>query len=256
MTAYRIAVSGVIGLVMGSFLTVVTHRVPAGLSIVRPGSQCPSCATPLRGLDNIPVVSFVLRRRRCRHCKSVIAWRYLLLEIGTGATFALVGWRISSPAVLPAFLVLTVGLVAATVIDLEHRRIPTPVVYATAAAGAPLLVVASAVTHRWSALATAGGAGAVAFLLFFAIFMVAPRSIGFGDVRFAPLCCAFLGWLGVRIAAVGLTTGMVLAGLTGVGLLLSGAAGRKSAIPLGPFLAAGTFVALLFGADIAAVWLR
>lgn len=256
MNPAGIVLCGVVGLVLGSFLTVVTTRVPAGLSIVTPGSRCPTCAKPLRGLDNLPVVSFLLRHGHCRWCRARIPWRYPLLEAGTGAACALVAARSPWPAAVPAFVVLTVGLIAAATIDAEHRRIPTAVVYTTACIGVPLLVGASLWNHRLGALETALVTAAVVFAVFLTIFLVAPKGIGFGDVRLAPLCAGFLGWLGWRIAAAGLVSGVLLAGIYGVALILSGRAGRKTAIPLGPFVAAGTYLGLVAGAPIVAVWLR
>jgi leader peptidase (prepilin peptidase)/N-methyltransferase len=251
-----IVLCGVLGLVMGSFLTVVTSRLPAGLSIVTPGSHCPACDRPLRGLDNLPVVSFVLRRGRCGHCGAQIPLRYLVLELGTGSAFALAAARLGHPAVVPAFLVLVAGLIAASVIDAAHRRIPAAVVYATAALGVPLLVAGSLWDGRAGSLASALVAAAVAFAAFFALFIAVPQGIGFGDVRMAPLCAGFLGWFGWRIAAAGLLSGIVLAGLYGAGLVVTGRAGRKTAIPLGPFLAAGTYLGIVAGGAIASVWLH
>jgi leader peptidase (prepilin peptidase)/N-methyltransferase len=256
MSTLGIALCGVVGLAMGSFLTVVTSRVPAGLSIVKPGSRCPSCATPLRGVDNVPVVSYLLRRGHCKTCDVRIPARYLALEVGTGLAFAILALRLSPLVVLLPYLVLTVGLVAAAVIDLSCHRIPAAVVYSTAAVGAPLLVIASAWEHRFGALLTALAAAGIAFALFFVIVLLVPHGMGFGDVRFVPLCAGFLGWLSWRIAFAGVVGGIVLAGIFGVALLLGHGANRKSKIPLGPFLAAGSFIALLAGNGIAAIWLR
>jgi leader peptidase (prepilin peptidase)/N-methyltransferase len=186
----------------------------------------------------------------------VIPRRYLALEVGTGAAFAFLAARVHPLVVLLPYLVLTVGLIAATVIDLGYRRIPTAVVYSTAALGTPLLVVASAWTHDFGALLTGLAAAGVAFGVFFAIVLAVPKGMGFGDVRFVTLCAGFLGWLGWRIAFAGVVSGIVLAGVVGAALLAGHRASRKSKIPLGPFLAAGAFIALLAGNGIAAVWLR
>jgi leader peptidase (prepilin peptidase)/N-methyltransferase len=256
MNAAGVVVCAVVGLVTGSFLTVVTSRVPAGRSIVAPGSRCPACAVPLRGLDNVPVVSFLLRRGRCATCSVRIPARYLALELGTGVAFATVAARAPQAADAPALLVLTAGLIAAAAIDIAHRRIPASIVYATAAVGVPLAVGASLYTHRVGALWVGLLAAAVAFAAFFAIFLAAPKGMGFGDVRLAPLCAGFLGWIGWRVAAAGLLSGILLAGLFGIGLMVGGRAGRKTAIPLGPFLAGGTYLGLVAGAAIASIWLR
>lgn len=256
MTIFRILACSVIGLVLGSFLTVVTHRVPAGESIVRPGSRCPRCQHPLTGLDNVPLLSYLLRGGRCRYCKVSIPPRYLSIELLTGAACGLLGWRIDRPAELPAYLVLTVGMIAASIVDLDHRRIPRSIVYATAAVGVPLLVGAAFLQHDPGWLVAGAACAGAAFAFFLAIFLITPSGIGFGDVRFAPLCAGFAGFLGWRVAAAGLVAGILLAGVSGVALLVTRRAGRKTAIPLGPFLAAGSYLAIIGGASLSSFWFR
>lgn len=248
------AVTGVFGLLIGSFVGVVVDRVPRKESIVSPPSHCVSCEAPIRPYDNIPVISYVALRGRCRACHTRIPPRDALLELGTGILFVLLAWRLGSAWALPAYCVFAATAVAISAIDIEHMRIPSAVVYATAVLGAPLLVLASAGTHDWSALESAAIGGAGAFATFFALFYAVPKGIGFGDVRFAGLCGGFLGWLGYREVVAGFLISFVVAGVPAALLLAMHKVKRQTKIPFGPFLAAGTVIAVLFGAPIIHAW--
>ena len=248
------AVTGVFGLLIGSFVGVVVDRVPRKESIVSPPSHCVACEAPIRPYDNIPVISYVVLRGRCRACHTRIPPRDALLELGTGILFVLLAWRLGSAWALPAYCVFAATAVAISAIDIEHMRIPSAVVYATAVLGAPLLVLASAGTHDWSALESAAIGGAGAFATFFALFYAVPKGIGFGDVRFAGLCGGFLGWLGYREVVAGFLISFVVAGVPAALLLAMHKVKRQTKIPFGPFLAAGTVIAVLFGAPIIHAW--
>jgi len=248
------AVAGVLGLLIGSFVGVVVDRVPRQESIVLPPSHCVACSAPIRAHDNIPVVSYVLLRGRCRACGVRIPPRDALLELGTGILFVLLAWRLTSAWELPAYCVLGASAVAISAIDIEHMRIPSALVYVTAALGAPLLVLASAGTHRWSALAGVAIGAAIAFAAFAALFYAVPKSIGFGDVRLAGLCGGFLGWLGYREVIAGFLLSFIVAGVPAALLLAMHKVKRRTKIPFGPFLAAGTVITVLFGAPIIHAW--
>jgi len=248
------AVAGVLGLLIGSFVGVVVDRVPRQESIVLPPSHCVACSAPIRAYDNIPVVSYVLLRGCCRACGVRIPPRDALLELGTGILFVLFAWRLTSAWDLPAYCVLAASAVAISAIDVEHMRIPSALVYATAALGAPLLVLASAGTHRWSALASAAIGGAIAFVAFAALFYAVPKGIGFGDVRLAGLCGGFLGWLGYREVVAGFVISFIVAGVPAALLLAAHKVQRRTKIPFGPFLATGTVITVLFAAPIVHAW--
>ncbi|HVC24414.1 MAG TPA: prepilin peptidase [Acidimicrobiales bacterium] len=248
-------VAALFGLVVGSFLTVVTARVPEGESVVAPSSRCPACGVPIRPLDNVPLVSYALRRGRCRACGTHISLRYPATELATAALFTAVTARAPTLWAAPAYCVLVAGLVALSVVDLERFRLPTPIIVATGVVGLPLLLLPAVADHDLSSLVRVPVAGAVGFALLGVVFVAAPRGMGFGDVRLAGLCGAFLGWLGYRVVAVGLVLGFVSAGAVAVVLLALGRAGRKTRLPFGPFLALGTVVAVLFGPDLARAWL-
>ena len=136
-----VAVSSVLGLIVGSFLNVLVHRVPLHLSIVTPRSRCPGCEAPIAPRDNVPVLSWLALRGRCRHCGERISARYPLLELGTGMVFGAVAARFGADSALPAFLVVAAGLVALSAIDLEHRTLPNRILYPVGTAAAGLFVI-------------------------------------------------------------------------------------------------------------------
>lgn len=239
--------AGVVGLAMGSFAGVVVDRVPHSRSILAPASHCDACSVPLRALDNVPVFSYLALRGRCRSCRAPIPVRALVVEVLTAALFVLLAFRVQPLWALPAYLAAATGLVALSLVDLELHRLPTPIVYWTAATSGLLLVLASAATGRWVALVHALIGAGVCFAAFFAIFFAAPKGMGFGDVRLAALCGGCLGWLGIGLVPLGILASFILAGVPAVALLALGRATRKSQLPFGPYLAAGTLVAVSFG---------
>jgi leader peptidase (prepilin peptidase)/N-methyltransferase len=231
------------GLVAGSFVSVVAHRVPRGLSIVGPRSQCPSCGAQIAAYDNVPVASWLLLRGRCRRCRARISALYPAAELGLGAAFlgtVLVLW--DDPVQLVLGLVFVTTLAAITLTDLELRIIPNRILLVAAIA---CLVIAAAadpasLAERAIAAAAAGG------LLLLAA-LANPRGMGMGDVKLAALMGLYLG----RAVAPALVVGFAAGALVGLGMMLrEGAAARKKGVPFGPFLALGGIVGLLAGNEI------
>jgi len=242
-----IAASAVLGLLIGSFLTVVTDRVPRGASIMAPGSTCGACGLRLGVLDLMPIVSFAALRGRCRRCRSPIGVDAPLIEVATATLFVLMAIRFDLSWELAAFDVLAAGLVALTAIDLRLRRLPREVTYVTLALGAPLLAAgALARDEPERMLMMVGGAmGALAFMGL--LHVISRGGMGEGDVRLSPLLGAFLGWLNPGLVAIGLLFGFLGGSIIGVALMVAGNATRKTAIPFGPFLALGAIVAVFVG---------
>ncbi|HSH60180.1 MAG TPA: prepilin peptidase [Acidimicrobiales bacterium] len=239
-----------LGLVVGSFLNVVIHRVPEKQSVVRPRSRCPRCGTTLEPRDNVPVVSWLLLRGRCRNCRGAISIRYPLIEVATAALFVAAAVRLGPDPVLPAFLVVFAALLAISAVDLERFIVPNRILYPALFIAAPLLVVAAALDGDWSSLRDAAIGGALAWVLLFAIHMASPKGMGFGDVRMAGLIGMLLGWLSIGHVLLGLFLAFLSAAVVGVGLMVAGVRGRKDRVPFGPFLALGAITAVFVGGPI------
>jgi leader peptidase (prepilin peptidase)/N-methyltransferase len=254
VTAFVTVVAGVYGLLVGSFLNVVIWRVPRKESIVKPRSHCPSCETQLANRDNIPLVSWLVLRGRCRHCGTNISIRYPLVELLTGALFAAVGARFSHSWALPAFLVLTGALIAISAIDLEHFIIPNRIVYPLGYASVFLLSLAALIENEWSMFGRSLLGALAAFSFFFVLHLIAPGGMGFGDVRLSFVLGLFLGWLGWPEVLGGLFAGFLYGAVIGIVLIAVGSRGRRQHIPFGPFLAAGTMTFVLVGDHLVNWW--
>jgi leader peptidase (prepilin peptidase) / N-methyltransferase len=242
----------VCGAVSGSFLSVVAYRVPRGESFVSGRSRCPQCGATIAARDNIPIVSWLLVRGRCRSCDEPISPRYPLIEIGTGLAFAGVvlvhldgvhGLATGPDALgLAAGLAFVSILAAVTLTDLDLRVIPNHLLMAGAVIGIPLVLLAdpsSAAERAIAALAAGGGLLIVA--------LAYPRGMGMGDVKLASLMGVYLG----DAVAPAILVGFLAGSLVGVALLLRhGSAARKAAVPFGPFLALGAIVGLVAGEAI------
>jgi len=243
--------AGLLGLLIGSFLNVVIYRVPAGESVVSPRSRCPRCGTELAARDNIPVLSWLFLRGRCRTCSEPISARYPLVEAGCAVLFALVAWHfVDTPLVIPAYLYLAAVGIALAAIDLDTRRLPDALTLPSYPVAAALLLIPAVGYHAWDAYlrAVLGGLALCAF--YFLLVVIYPRGMGWGDVKLAGVLGAYLGWLGWNYVVVGGFLGFLLGGLVGGVLMVVGRAGRKSAIPFGPFMILGAFLAIFVGQAI------
>jgi leader peptidase (prepilin peptidase)/N-methyltransferase len=250
MTAALIVITAVLGLMIGSFLTVVTDRVPKGESIVAPGSRCGNCGLRLGPLDLVPVFSWLVLRGKCRRCRTNIGIEPLVLELGCCGLFTVMALHFDRRWSVAAFCVLAAGLFALSWIDLLTKRLPREITYVTLAIGAPLLIIAALVDDEPRRIVTMV-VGAALSLAFMGTLYVASRGgMGDGDVRLSPLLGAYLGWLGLAYVPVGLFLGFLFGSIVGVGAMVAGRAGRRTAIPFGPFLAAGTIVAIFVGHTI------
>ena len=238
-SAVEVVVAGLFGAVIGSFLNVVAHRVPLGESLVSPGSRCPECGAPVRPYDNVPVVSWLVLRGRCRNCDAPISPRYPLVELATALAFAAVVAVRGFDNDLVLELPFVAALIALAAIDFDHKLLPNKIVYPLAAYGviATLLVDQDDLVENLIA-----GAGAFAFLLVAVI--AYPRGMGMGDVKLAATMGIFLG----RDIAPAIFVALVCGSLLGLAMIARhGGAARKRAIPFGPFLALGGVVGLLAG---------
>lgn len=250
MFTVTVLAAALFGLAIGSFLNVVIYRVPAGMSIVSPASACPSCHTPVSPRDNIPVLSWLILGGRCRSCSARISARYPVVEGLTAVIFTLVAVRFGPSWSLPPELAFSGGLIALGAVDLERFLLPRAILYPTSATVAGFLLLAAAAKGEWRRLGIAVVCAVIAFGLFFAINFIRPAWMGFGDVRLAGLIGLALGWLGPWYLFIGFMVANLTGALVGIALMASGKAGRKTALPYGVFLAAGSLFAVLLAAPI------
>jgi leader peptidase (prepilin peptidase) / N-methyltransferase len=244
-----VAFAAISGAVAGSFLNVVAYRLPRHESLVRPGSRCPGCGTPIKPYDNVPVLGWLLLHGRCRACGERISVRYPAVEALTAVlavSVVLVKHSAHDIALGLAFILI---LVPVALIDIEHRIIPNRITLPAAGVAIVigLLTKPSGVPEQLIAGAAAGG-----FLLVFAI--AYPRGMGMGDVKLAAVMGLFLG----RPVAVALLAGVLAATVIGAVIMarVGVATGRKTAIPFGPFLALGGVVGVLVGSPIVHAYLH
>jgi leader peptidase (prepilin peptidase)/N-methyltransferase len=237
------------GLVVGSFVTVVAHRVPLGESIVGGRSRCPSCGAQIAAYDNVPVFSWLLLRGRARCCGAPISPRYPLTELGLGVLYAatvIVLW--DDPAEVALGLVFVTMLMAVTLTDLERRLIPNRILAVSVAIGVVLAAALDPGSLPERALAAAAAGG----LLFLAA-LAYPRGMGLGDVKLAAAMGFFLG----RDVAPAIFVALLAGSLVGLAIIArQGASARKQAIPFGPFLALGGVAGLLLGDQMVDLYLN
>ncbi len=242
-----IGASAVLGLAIGSFLNVVIYRVPRKMSVVFPRSFCPNCSSVISSRDNIPVVSWLLLKGKCRVCKAEISPRYLVVELLCALLFAAAAARLGPSWALPAFLAAIAGLIALSAIDLEVLLLPKRIVYLTLAIELVFFLLDSLVTNQWHNLITGVISALIWFAIFYLINLLVPTALGFGDVRLALPLGLGLGWLGYGYAFLGFFAANLTGAVIGIVLILSGKMKRAQRIPYGVFLSIGFVVALFTG---------
>jgi leader peptidase (prepilin peptidase) / N-methyltransferase len=238
--------AGIFGLIVGSFLNVVAHRLPRGASLVKPRSACPGCGVPVRPYDNVPVLSWLALRGRCRDCSTPISARYPLVEAGTAALWvAVAAVHHADTTKLVLGLVLVTFLVPMALIDLERHIIPNKLTYPAALVGLVLGLALDAGSEPERLLA------ALAFGSVFALPAFLGAGMGMGDAKLVIVLGLFLGWH----AGVALMAGLVTGSVIGVAIVarMGVQRGRKAGVPFGPFLALGGIVAVL-AADPIVTW--
>lgn len=235
-----VAPAALVGLLIGSFLNVVAWRLPRGESLVSPGSHCPGCDAPVKPYDNVPVVSWLLLRGKCRGCGERISARYPVVEAATAALYAAVVLAFDETVDVVLGLALVTFLVPLTLIDLQHRLLPNKLVL-------PAGVVAIAASLALDPAGTPERliAGAAAFGFFFLAAAAKPGGMGMGDVKLAGVLGLYLGASVAVAVFVALIAGVLVGAI--VMARVGAAEGRKTAVPFGPFLALGAVVAMFAG---------
>lgn len=245
----------VVGLVVGSFLNVIVYRIPAGLSVVRPPSACPSCDTPIKPYDNLPLLSWLLLRGRCRSCGTNISIRYPLVEAATAvlflATYLIVGldWTVIGYI---WFVAVTFAL---ALIDFDTKRIPNRILLPGVVVGAVLLGAGALADGEVGAYGRSWLAALAYFAGFLVLALIVPAGFGMGDVKLAFFLGMFVGFVSWQALAVAVFGAVFIGGGVSILLLASRRVGRKDAIPFGPSMVAGAWLAIAFGNQIAGVYL-
>ena len=236
------AFAGISGAVIGSFLNVVVYRVPIGQSLVTPRSHCPNCETPVAPRDNVPLLSWLFLKGRCRHCGETISARYPAVELLTAVCFIAVVLAQGISADLIALIPFTAVLIAVTFIDLEHKIVPNKIM-----APAAIYGLVTAVAFRTDMLPELLIAGAGAFVFFLVAALIHPKGMGMGDVKLAGVMGLYLGKLVIPALFIAFLVGAVV----GVVLVMRhGMRSRKVGVPFAPFMALGAFVSMLCGQQL------
>ncbi len=255
-----------LGTCVGSFMNVCIYRLPRGLSIVKPGSHCPLCGTPIEWYDNIPIFSFLALGGRCRRCKAGISARYVLVESVTGALFAFAAYKLRalegySYGLVGAYLFLVAGLVVSTFTDIELQIIPDRITLGGMALAPVMSVVVPGLHEEFSLLGSgpgkerldsliacvigiAVGAGMLYIVGFLGKLVLQEEAMGGGDVKLMGMVGGFLGWQG---AIMTFFLGAIIAAAFGIALLLRR---RQRVIPFGPFLSAAAVAVTFYGDEI------
>jgi leader peptidase (prepilin peptidase)/N-methyltransferase len=258
-TAYFITFA--VGAIVGSFLNVCIHRLPRNLSVVLPSSRCPACSAPVRTFDNIPVISFILLRGRCRDCGAKISVRYPLVEILNALLFVLAVWRFGLGVHTPFLFAFCSAMIVITFIDLDFQIIPDAITLPGVVVGliGGSLVLPdpfdrfSVLGLRESLIGLASG-GAVFFLIAEVSYRILRQeAMGGGDIKMMAMVGAFMGWKSVLLTTF---SGSLLGSLAGILIMVLKGKGRKTKIPFGPFLAAGALISLFCGQEIASLYLK
>lgn len=239
---------GFMGLFIGSFLNVCIYRIPRKESIVLPPSHCPHCSERLKAWDLIPVLSYLLCRGRCRYCGEKISPQYLLLEVITGLVYYLTYLQFGLTGEGYMMLAFVSALIVVTGIDARHRIIPDKINLPGIAIGFMLAIFQVHITFLNALAGFLVGGG-----LFLLILIITRGGMGAGDMKFM----AFVGtFLGIRATLLTIFLGSLIGSFYGLYLVLIKKAGLKTAVPYGPFLAAGAFLAALYGEEIVRLYLQ
>lgn len=243
--------AALVGLMVGSYLNVLIHRLPMGRSTVLPRSACPWCGGLIRAWDNIPLLSYLILRGRCRSCGAPISWRYPLIEAVTGLVFVLCLWRFGPrPDALVAAIFASLMIVLAG-IDRDHFLLPDRITLPGILAGLALQPWFDGPSFLEAVLGVLVGAGILILLINFWYWLRGEEGMGLGDVNMLAMIGAFLGWQGVLVTLVLATLTGALAGLA---MMAGGKLGMRSKLPFGVFLALGALVTLFAGDGLVALY--
>jgi leader peptidase (prepilin peptidase)/N-methyltransferase len=250
--AWTAAVAALFGALIGSFLNVCIYRLPRGTSVVWPASACPGCGRGLSWFENVPILSYVALRGRCRSCKGGISVQYPLVEGLTALMFGLGWWYYGPSALLASRLLLGCALIVLFVVDLEHQLLPHAITLPGIVVGFLISFVAE---PGWldSLIGIVVGGGILLGMAYGYFWLRHQEGLGMGDFKMLAMIGAFLGW---KLTLLTLMLGSLAGSVVGLGLIVSGRGGLASKLPFGTFLAAGAAVAATVGTSILDWYLR
>ena len=243
----------VFGAVIGSFLNVCICRLPAGESIVHPRSRCPGCKTPIRSADNIPIISYLLLRGRCRSCGRAISPRYPLVELLMGALLVVLAYRYDVSPALAVSGAFVAALIVVSFIDLDHQIIPDVISLPGIGVGLLISLLGYGPPLVDSVLGVLCGGGILYAVAFGYEALTGREGMGGGDIKLLAMIGAFLGWRGVLVTLI---LGSFGGAVVGVTLMIARGADTRLPIPFGPFLALGAVCALFFGNELITWYLQ
>jgi leader peptidase (prepilin peptidase)/N-methyltransferase len=232
------------GLCIGSFLNVLIYRLPLGRSIVKPGSACPNCGARIRWYDNIPILSYLILRGKCRHCRSRISLRYPLVELVTGLLSLAIFLRYGVSWACLFYFIFVAALIAIIFIDFDHQIIPDVITYPGIIAGFISSLILPNITYRDSLIGIILGGG-ILYLIALGYLMLARREgMGGGDIKLLAMIGAFLGWQALPFTIL---SSAFLGSVVGIIAMLKTGKDTRMAIPFGPFLSIGAILYLFWG---------
>lgn len=237
----------VLGLIVGSFSNVCIYRIPRNESIIYPASHCPKCRSNISPKDNIPLLSYILLKGRCRNCKSKISIQYPIVEFLTGLTYLIIYLAYGLSVQTLIYIILSSALIIIAFIDLNEQIVPDVISLPGIVIGFIISFFVSHISYMNSALGVLVGGGIILIIGLAGSVIFKKEAMGGGDVKLAAMIGAFLGW---RYIIISLFLGFFLGALAGIFLILSKIKSREDAIPFGPFIVLGSFITLLWGEKI------
>jgi len=235
-----------LGLIIGSFSNVCIYRIPRNESLIRPGSHCPKCNQPIKFYDNIPLVSFIILKGKCRYCKGKISWQYPLVEFLTGIIYLLLFLRYGLQLVTFVYMFFCSALIIITFIDLKENIIPDVLSLPFLLLGFLMSFFLKNLSPINSLLGILAGGGVLLLVAILGSFLFKKEAMGGGDIKLAAMVGAFLGW---QLTLLSLFLSFFTGAIIGIVILIKNK-GESDPIPFGPFIALGTIIALFFGHSI------
>jgi leader peptidase (prepilin peptidase)/N-methyltransferase len=237
----------ILGLIVGSFSNVCIYRIPRNESIIYPASHCPKCRSKIKPVDNIPLLSFILLKGRCRNCKSKISIQYPIVELLTGLIYLIIYLTYGLSVQTLIYIILSSALIIIAFIDLNQQIVPDIISLPGIVIGFILSFFVSYISFINSALGVLVGGGIILIIGMAGSIIFKKEAMGGGDVKLAAMIGAFLGW---RYIIISLFLGFFLGALAGIILILSKIKSREDVVPFGPFIVLGSFITLLWGDKI------